>query len=150
MCIPLYFLSNVNVNEQRIYMQQFFYNFPLYLQSVPVHSANAVKSCTKAFRKVLTSTLLYLIGSESFCDLGSVTYKLNLKNNNYNYSIYILNLVGRSIGKLFCKETIHNHENENVCNIGQDETPHRKHKRLKLGGGHILYDHSSVYTTAVV
>jgi hypothetical protein len=44
---------------------------------------------------VLTSTLLYLIGSESSCDLRSVIYKLNLKNYNYNYSIYILNLVGR-------------------------------------------------------
>jgi hypothetical protein len=39
-------------------------------------------------------------------------------------------------------EIIHNHENGNVCNIGQSETPHRKHKRLKLGGGHV-YDRSS-------
>jgi hypothetical protein len=38
-------------------------------------------------------------------------------------------------------EVVHNHENENVCNIGQGETPHRKHKRLKLGGGY-LYDRS--------
>jgi hypothetical protein len=78
-----------------------FFNFPLYLQSVPIHSANAVKSYTKACRRVLTSTLLYLIGSESSCDLGSVTYKINLKNYIYNYSIYILNLVGRSTGKFF-------------------------------------------------
>jgi hypothetical protein len=28
-------------------------------------------------------------------------------------------------------------------NIGQGETPHRKHKRPQLGGGH-LYDRSSV------
>jgi hypothetical protein len=40
-------------------------------------------------------------------------------------------------------EIVHNHENEIVRNIGQGETPHRKDKRLKLGGGH-LYDHSSV------
>jgi hypothetical protein len=40
-------------------------------------------------------------------------------------------------------DIIHNHENENVCNIGQGETPHKKHKMLKLGGGH-LYDRSSV------
>jgi hypothetical protein len=46
-------------------------------------------------------------------------------------------------------EIIHNHENENVRNIGQGETPHRKHKRLKLGGGK-LYNHSSVQTAAVV
>jgi hypothetical protein len=36
-------------------------------------------------------------------------------------------------------ETIHNHENENVCNIGQGETPHRKYKRLKPGGGNLYY-----------
>jgi hypothetical protein len=61
-----------------------------------MHSANVVKSYTKARRRVLTSTLLCLIGSESSYDLGSVTY-----NYIYNYSIYILNLVGRSIGKCF-------------------------------------------------
>jgi hypothetical protein len=37
---------------------------------------------------------------------------------------------------------IQNHENVNVCNIGQDTAWHRKYKRLKLGGGHV-YDHSS-------
>jgi hypothetical protein len=49
------------------------------------------------------------------------------------------------ITKLYRKqaEIIHNHENENVHKIGQGETPHRKHKRLKLGGGH-LYNRSSV------
>jgi hypothetical protein len=40
-------------------------------------------------------------------------------------------------------EIIYNHENENVCNIGQGKTPHRKHKSLKLGGWQ-LYDRSSV------
>jgi hypothetical protein len=50
---------------------------------------------------VLTSTFLYLIGPESSCDLGRVIYKLNLKNYIYNYSIYLLNLVGRSSGKFF-------------------------------------------------
>jgi hypothetical protein len=80
-----------------------FFNFPLYLQSVPIHSANIVKSYIKACtsRRVLTSTLLYLIGSESSCDLGGETYKLNLKNYICNYNKYILNLVGRSIGKFF-------------------------------------------------
>jgi hypothetical protein len=38
---------------------------------------------------------------------------------------------------------INNHENDNVRNIGQGETPHRKYKRLKLGAGH-LCNHSSV------
>jgi hypothetical protein len=40
-------------------------------------------------------------------------------------------------------EIIHSHENENVHNAGEGETPHIKHKRLKLGGGH-LYDRSSI------
>jgi hypothetical protein len=40
-------------------------------------------------------------------------------------------------------EIIHKYKNENVRNIGQGETPHRKHERHKLGGGH-LYDRSSV------
>jgi hypothetical protein len=50
---------------------------------------------------------------------------------------YITNLCRRQA------EIIYNNENENVRNIGQGETPHRKHKRLKLGSGH-LYDRSSV------
>jgi hypothetical protein len=32
-------------------------------------------------------------------------------------------------------EVIQNHDNENVCNIGQGDTRHIKYKRLKLGGG---------------
>jgi hypothetical protein len=32
-------------------------------------------------------------------------------------------------------EVIQNNENANVCNIGQGEARHRKHKRLKLDGG---------------
>jgi hypothetical protein len=40
-------------------------------------------------------------------------------------------------------EVIQNHENENVRYTGQGEARHRKHKRLKLGDGH-LYDCSSV------
>jgi hypothetical protein len=45
-----------------------FFNFPLYLQSVPIHSANVVKSC----RRVLTSTLLYLMAgcTAAFLALG--------------------------------------------------------------------------------
>jgi hypothetical protein len=40
-------------------------------------------------------------------------------------------------------EVILNHEIPNVRTIGQGETRHRKHKRLKLGGGQV-YDRSSV------
>jgi hypothetical protein len=82
-------------------MGSFFLNFPLYLQSVPVHSVNVVNLCTKVCRRVLTSTLLMLNRLESSCDLGSEIYKLNLTNHIYNYRIYILNPVGRSIGKFF-------------------------------------------------
>jgi hypothetical protein len=39
-------------------------------------------------------------------------------------------------------EAIRNHENDNVCSIGQGEPRHRKYKRLKLGGGQ-AYDRSS-------
>jgi hypothetical protein len=40
-------------------------------------------------------------------------------------------------------QVIQNHKNANVCHIGQGEARHRKHKRLKLGGGQ-AYDRSSV------
>jgi hypothetical protein len=40
-------------------------------------------------------------------------------------------------------KVIQNHENSNVCNKGQGEAQHKKHKRLKLGGSQ-EYDHSSV------
>jgi hypothetical protein len=33
-------------------------------------------------------------------------------------------------------EVIRNHEN--VCNIGQGENPHRKYKKLIIGGGHVF------------
>jgi hypothetical protein len=45
-------------------------------------------------------------------------------------------------------EVIQNHENENVRYNGQGEAPHRKYKRLKLGGGHV-YDCSSVSTAVL-
>jgi hypothetical protein len=45
-------------------------------------------------------------------------------------------------------EILQNHENANVRNIGQGKAHHRKHKRLKLGGGQ-AYDRSSVYTAVV-
>jgi hypothetical protein len=36
-----------------------------------------------------------------------------------------------------------NHENVNICDIGQGEAQHRKYKRFKLGGGQ-TYDRSIV------
>jgi hypothetical protein len=40
-------------------------------------------------------------------------------------------------------EVIQNHENENFGYIRQGDARHRKHKRLRLGGGNV-YDRSSV------
>jgi hypothetical protein len=40
-------------------------------------------------------------------------------------------------------EVIQNHDNGNVRSIGLGEAPHRKYKRLNLGGGQ-AYDRSSV------
>jgi hypothetical protein len=40
-------------------------------------------------------------------------------------------------------EAIQNHDNEDVRDIGQGEAHHRKHERLKLGGGQV-YDRRSV------
>jgi hypothetical protein len=34
-------------------------------------------------------------------------------------------------------ELIQNHENANVCDIEKGEARHRKHKRLKSGGGQV-------------
>jgi hypothetical protein len=41
-----------------------------------------------------------------------------------------------------------NHENINICNIGQGKAQHRKYKRLKLGGSQ-AYDRSIVYTVVI-
>jgi hypothetical protein len=40
-------------------------------------------------------------------------------------------------------EVIRNHDNENVRSIGNGKALHRKHERLKLGGGQ-AYDRSDV------
>jgi hypothetical protein len=45
-------------------------------------------------------------------------------------------------------EVILNHDNENVRNVGQGETRHRKYKCLNIGGGQ-AYDRSSDWTAVV-
>jgi hypothetical protein len=52
-----------------------FFVIPLYLQAVPVHSANCVRTYTVACRRVLSSAPL---GSRPLVALGDETYKLNL------------------------------------------------------------------------
>jgi hypothetical protein len=46
---------------------------------------------------------------------------------------YFYDFITKSCRKL--AEVIRNHDNENVRSIGNGEAQHRKHKRLKLGGG---------------
>jgi hypothetical protein len=75
-----YINNNINNKDKGLFysLHVHIFNFPLYLQSVSIHSANVVKSYTMACRRVLTGTL-YLIGLESSCELGSANYKLNNK-----------------------------------------------------------------------
>jgi hypothetical protein len=61
------FLSTLN------YTASFFYIISHLIRNLYQY---IVTSC----RRVRTSTLLYFIGTESYCDLGSKTYKLNLRN----------------------------------------------------------------------
>jgi hypothetical protein len=82
-----------------VLLAEHFFGFPNIV--IAGSFETSVKSCKEACRRVLTSTLLYSIRSESSCDIESETYKLNLKNYIYNYNNYVLNLVGRSIGKFF-------------------------------------------------
>jgi hypothetical protein len=82
----------------------------------------------------LQNKILYTIGNLPRCSLVRdmhVAFQIP-----YAYD-YITKLCRRQV------EIIHNYENWNVRNIGQGESPHRKHKRLKVGGGH-LYNSSSV------
>jgi hypothetical protein len=53
---------------------------PFYLQSVPVHSANCVKTYTMALRRVHSSSPLKLIGSRPLVAFGNKTYRPNLTN----------------------------------------------------------------------
>jgi hypothetical protein len=48
------------VSHQPMVSSSFFVIIPFYLQSVPVHSANCVKTYTVARRRVLSSALLHL------------------------------------------------------------------------------------------
>jgi hypothetical protein len=57
-----------------------FLVIPIYLQSVPVHSANGAKTYTVECRRVLSSAPLWLIGSRPLLALGNEAYELNLIN----------------------------------------------------------------------
>jgi hypothetical protein len=55
-----------------------------------------------AYRRVLNSSPLQLMGPSPLVAFGNETYKLNLKNYNYKYDKYTRNLVGRSFGRYLC------------------------------------------------
>jgi hypothetical protein len=50
------------------------------MEFVPVHSADCVKICSVACRRVRSSALLYPIGTRPDVDSGNETYKLNHKD----------------------------------------------------------------------
>jgi hypothetical protein len=56
--IVFLFFLNVITCTTACSLHIYFFNFPLYLQSVPIHSANVVKSCTKACRRVIQGVSL--------------------------------------------------------------------------------------------
>jgi hypothetical protein len=68
-----------------------FVIIPLYLKSLPVHSANCVKTWTVACRRVLSNAPLQIIGSRVIVTFENETYELNFTNYDYkyNYTMYI-------------------------------------------------------------
>jgi hypothetical protein len=74
--------------------------------------------------------------------IGSFPRRTSVRDMHVAFQIpYVYDFITKT-----CRQqakVIQNHENENVRSIGQGEAPHRKYKRLKLGGGHV-YDCFSV------
>jgi hypothetical protein len=70
--------------------------------------------------------------------IGKLDRGTPVRNLHLEFKIpYVYNYIAK-----LCRrqaEIILNHENPNVRSIGQGEARHRKHKRLKLGGGQV-YD----------
>jgi hypothetical protein len=74
--------------------------------------------------------------------IGKFTRSTSVRDKHVAFQIpYIYDYITKSCRQQ--AEVIQNHENENVRYIGQGEAPHRKYKRLKLGGRHV-YDCSGV------
>jgi hypothetical protein len=70
--------------------------------------------------------------------IGSFPRRTSVRDNHVAFQIpYVYDYITK-----LCRqqaEVIQNHENSYVRYIGQGEAPHRKYKRLKLGGGHVYY-----------
>jgi hypothetical protein len=74
--------------------------------------------------------------------IGNFPGRLSVRDKHVAFQIqYVYDYITKSCRQQ--AEVIQSHQNGNVRYIGQGEAPHRKYKRLKLGGGH-LYDCSSV------
>jgi hypothetical protein len=74
--------------------------------------------------------------------IGSFPRRTSVRDMHVAFQIqYVCDFITKTCRQQ--AEVIENHENDNVRSIGQGEAPHRKYKRLKLGGGHV-YDCSSV------
>jgi hypothetical protein len=61
-------------------IDHYFFIIQFHLQSIPVQLADCAKTHTTACRRVLSSTLLHLIGSRSFVAFGNEIYELNSEN----------------------------------------------------------------------
>jgi hypothetical protein len=88
-----------------------------------------------AWEFVVESYLLKLhhLQNEVFCTTGNLP-RTPIHDLHVAFKILYL----RDFVTKLCRQqatVILNHENVNICNIGQGEAQHRKYKRLKLGGG---------------
>jgi hypothetical protein len=73
--------------------------------------------------------------------IGSFPSRTSVRDMHVAFQIpYVYDYITESCRQQ--AEVIQNHENDNVSYIGLGEARHRKHKKLKLGGGHV-YDYSS-------
>jgi hypothetical protein len=84
---------------------------------------------------------LQRLQNKVLCTIGKFPRRMPGREFHMSFKLpYIYDYVAK-----LCRqhvEVIQNHENANVCNIGQGEPRHRKYKGLKLRGGQV-YDRSS-------
>jgi hypothetical protein len=84
---------------------------------------------------------LQLLQNKVLRTVGNFPRRTSVRDMHVAFQIpYVYDYITKSCRQQ--AEVIQNHEDENVHYIGQGEAPHRKDKRLKLGGH--VYDCSSV------
>jgi hypothetical protein len=90
----------------------------------------------------IATRLVYRLQNKVLRTIGNFPRRTPVRDMRVAFQIpYVYDYITKSCRQQ--AEVIQNQENENVCYIVQGEAPHRKYKRLKLGGGHV-YDCSSV------